>query len=141
VPHPPAVPLRLPQRSASAGSRACQPITRIEGEAAAKLGLDRSLAEAGHAAERAERALDLVEWGRRVRAADLHLDRGEVRPRLRRRRVARWEQEHEAAVQALLREAEHARRVGANPALVAEVGHDLSNSTPSGSCLSCPVAS
>jgi hypothetical protein len=98
-----------------------QRVQQIEAEATAKLGLAESLAETVHRAERVERALDLVEHGERVRAADLHLDPEQVGPRLQ-RRVAQWEREHEAAVQAFLKEAEHARREGVNPALAAEVG-------------------
>ena len=94
---------------------------QIEQDAAAKLGLDRSVAAAVHAAERVDRALDLVERGGRVRIADLHLDPVAVRPRWQ-SRLARWEREHEAAVQAFLVAAEHARRAGASPALAAEVG-------------------
>jgi hypothetical protein len=98
-----------------------QRVKQIEEEAAAKLGLAASLAEAVHVAERLERALNLVERGGRVRAADLHLDPAAVRPRWQ-SRLARWEREHEAAVEAFLREAEHARRLRANPALAAEIG-------------------
>jgi hypothetical protein len=98
-----------------------QRVQQIEQDAAAKLGLGRSLAAAVHAAERMDRALGLVERGGRVRAADLRLDPAAVRPRWQ-SRLARWEREHEAAVQAFLREAEHARRAGAHPAVVAEVG-------------------
>jgi hypothetical protein len=74
-----------------------------------------------HAAERVDRALDLVERGGRDRVADLHLDPAAVRPRWQSRR-ARWERAHEAAVAAFLKEAEQARRAGANPALAAEAG-------------------
>ena len=86
-----------------------QRVQQIEQDAAAKLGLGRSLAAAVHAAERVDRALGLVERGGRVRAADLRLDPAAVRPRWQ-SRLARWEREHEAAVQAFLREAEQARR-------------------------------
>jgi hypothetical protein len=98
-----------------------QRVQQIEQDATAKLGLGRSLEAAVHAAERVDRALDLVERGRRVRIADLHLDPAAVRPRWQ-SRLARWEREHEAAVEAFLSEAEHARRAGANPALAAEAG-------------------
>ena len=110
-----------PLRKPGGGAYTRQRVQQIEQHAAAKLGLGRSLEAAVHAAERVDRALDLVERGGRVRLADLHLDPGEVRPRLR-RRLARWEREHEAAVTAFLREAEQARRAGANPALAAEAG-------------------
>jgi hypothetical protein len=102
------------------GAYTRQRVQQIERDATAKLGLAASLAVAVHAAERVDRALDLAERGERVRAADLHLGPEAVRPRLR--RVARWEREHEAAVQAFLAEAEHARRRGVSPARVAEVG-------------------
>jgi hypothetical protein len=108
-------------RKPGGGAYTRQRVQQIERGATAKLGLAASLAEAVHAAERVDRALDLVERGGRVRAADLHRDAQAVRPRLR-RRVARWEREHEAAVRAFLREAGHARRDGAHPALIAEVG-------------------
>ena len=96
-----------------------QRVQQIEQDAAAKLGLGRSLAAAVHAAERADRAQGLVERGGRVQVADLRLDPAAVRPRWQFRR-ARWEREHEAAVQAFLKEAEHARRDGAPAALMAE---------------------
>jgi hypothetical protein len=85
-----------------------QRVQQLEQDAAAKLGLAASLAAAVHAAERVDRALDLVERGGRVRIADLRLDPAAVRPRWQ-SRLARWEREHEAAVQAFLREAEHAQ--------------------------------
>jgi hypothetical protein len=78
-----------------------QRVKQIERRGMVKLGLAASLAVAVHAAERADRALDMVERGERVRAADLHLDPAAVRTPLR-RRVATWELEHEAAVQAFL---------------------------------------
>jgi hypothetical protein len=108
-------------RKPGGGAYTRQRVQQIERDAAAKLGLAASLAEAVHAAERVDRALGLVERGQRVRAADLHLDPAAVRPWWRSRR-ARWEREHEAAVHAFLREAERARRAGANRALPAEVG-------------------
>ena len=86
-----------------------QRVQQIEQDATAKLGLDRSLEAAVHAAERVDRALGLAERGGRVRVADLRLDPAAVRPRWQ-SRLARWEREHEAAVQAFLREAEQARR-------------------------------
>jgi hypothetical protein len=98
-----------------------QRVQQIEQDATAKLGLAQSLAVAVHGAERVDRALDLVARGRRVRIADLRLDPQAVRPRWQ-SRLARWERVHEAAVAAFLEEAEHARRAGANPALVAEAG-------------------
>ena len=98
-----------------------QRVQQIERHAAAKLGLGRSLEAAIHAAERVDWALDLVERGGQVRVADLRLDPAAVRPRWQ-SRLARWERAHEAAVQAFLREAEHSRRAGAHPALVAEAG-------------------
>jgi hypothetical protein len=108
-------------RKPGGGAYTRQRVQQIEQDAAAKLGLAASLEAAVQAAERVDRALDLVERGGRVRAADLHLDPQAVRPRLR-RRLARWERAHEAAVQAFLKEAEHARRAGINPALAAEAG-------------------
>jgi hypothetical protein len=89
----------------AAGRCTRQNVQIIEAKATAKLGMVTSLAEAVHRNERIDRALDLVERGERVRAVELHLDPGEVRPRLK-RRVAQWEQEHEAAVQAFLAEVE-----------------------------------
>jgi hypothetical protein len=96
-----------------------QRVQQIEQHAAAKLGLGRSLEAAVHAAERVDRALGLVERGGRVRVTDLRLDPAAVRPQWQ-SRLARWEREHEAAVAAFLKEAEHARRNGVNPALIAE---------------------
>jgi hypothetical protein len=87
------------------GAYTRQRVQQIERDATAKLGLAASLAVAVHAAERVDRALDLAERGGRVRAVDLHLDPDPLRVRLR-RRVAQWEREHEAAVQAFLAEAE-----------------------------------
>ena len=108
-------------RKPGGGAYSRQRVQQIEDEATAKLGLGRSLAEAVHAAERADRALGLVERGGRVRVADLHLDPQAVRSWWQ-SRLARWEREHEAAVRAFLWEAEQARRAGANPALAAEAG-------------------
>jgi hypothetical protein len=108
-------------RKPGGGAYTRQRVQQLERRALAKLGLGASLAEAVHAAERADRALGLVERGGRVRAADLRLDPQAVRPRWQ-SRLARWERAHEAAVQAFLREAEHSRRAGAHPALVAEAG-------------------
>ena len=108
-------------RKPGGGAYTRQRVQQIERDAAAKLGLDRSVAAAVHAAERVDRALDLVERGGRVRIADLRLDPAAVRPRWQ-SRLARWEREHEAAVRAFLKEAEQARRAGVSPALVAEVG-------------------
>jgi hypothetical protein len=82
-----------------------QRVQQVEAAATAKLGMVTSLAEAVHRNERIERALDLVERGERVRAVELHLDPAAVRPRLK-RRVAQWEREHEAAVEAFLAEVE-----------------------------------
>ena len=108
-------------RKPGGGAYSRQRVQQIERDATAKLGLAASLAVAVHAAERVDRALDLVERGGRVRAADLHLDPQAVRPRWQ-ARLARWEREHEAAVAAFLREAGQARRHGANPALAVEAG-------------------
>ena len=108
-------------RKPGGGAYTRQRVQQLEQHATAKLGLGRSLEAAVHAAERVDRALGLVERGQRVRAADLHLDPAAVRPRWQ-SRLARWEREHEAAVEAFLREAEQARRHGASPALAAEVG-------------------
>jgi hypothetical protein len=76
-----------------------QRVQQVEAEAAVKLGLGRSIAAAVHGAERAGRAVDLRADGRAVSANEL---RGPARARLRRRK-ARWEVEHEAAVRAFLR--------------------------------------
>jgi hypothetical protein len=103
------------------GAYTRQRVQQLERRALVKLGLGASLADAVHAAERVDRAPDLVERGGRVQAADLHLDPQAVRPRWQSRR-ARWEREHEAAVTAFVREAEQARRHRANPALAAEAG-------------------
>jgi hypothetical protein len=111
-----AVAAALPKPGGGAYTR--QRVQQIEAAATAKLGLAQSLAEAVHTAERAERALDMVERGERVRVADLHLDPAAVRPRLK-RRVEQWEQEHEVAVQTFLAEVEHVRRAQAHPALLA----------------------
>ena len=108
-------------RKPGGGAYTRQRVQQLERHAAAKLGLGRSLEAAVHAAERVDRALDLVERGGRVRVADLHADPAAVRPRWR-SRLARWERQHEAAVEAFLRDAEHARRAGASPALAAEPG-------------------
>jgi hypothetical protein len=108
-------------RKPGGGAYTRQRVQQIEQDAAAKLGLDRSLEAAVHAAERVDRALGLVERGGRVRIADLRLDPQAVRPRWQ-SRLARREREHEAAVEAFLREAEHARRARASPALTAEAG-------------------
>jgi len=108
-------------RKPGGGAYTRQRVQQLEQDATAKLGLAASLAVAVHAADRADRALGLVERGGRVQVADLHLDPAAVRPRWQ-SRLARWERAHEAAVQAFLREAEHARRAGASPALAAEAG-------------------
>ena len=74
-----------------------QRVEQVEAAALRKLGLGRSIAAAVHRAERAGRALILTAGGRSVSSDELH---GWVRTR---RRKARWEVEHEAAVRAFLR--------------------------------------
>jgi hypothetical protein len=76
-------------------------VEQVEAEALRKLGLGRSIAAAVHDAERAGRALRLVAGGRVVDVDELY-GPALVRVRLR-RRPARWEVEHEAAVRAFLR--------------------------------------
>jgi hypothetical protein len=74
-----------------------QRVEQVEAEALRKLGLGRSIAAAVHRAERAGRALALMAGGRAVNPGELY---GSVRTR---RRPARWEVEHEAAVRDFLR--------------------------------------
>jgi hypothetical protein len=74
-----------------------QRVEQVEAAALRKLGLGRSIAAAVHMAERAGRALILTAGGRSVSPDELHRS---VRTR---RRPARWEVEHEAAVRAFLR--------------------------------------
>jgi hypothetical protein len=74
-----------------------QRVEQIEAEALCKLGLGRSIAAAVHGAERTGRALILTAGGRSASPDELHRS---VRTR---RRKARWEVEHEAAVRAFLR--------------------------------------
>jgi hypothetical protein len=76
-----------------------QRVEQIEAAGLRKLGLGRSIAAAVHGAERAGRAVHLTAGGRAVNVDEL---RGPGRSRLRRRK-ARWEVEHEAAVRAFLR--------------------------------------
>jgi hypothetical protein len=78
-----------------------QRVEQIETEGLRKLGLGRSIAAAVHWAERAGRALTLMAVGRAVNPDELCGPRT-LRARLRRRK-ARWEVEHEAAVRAFLR--------------------------------------
>jgi hypothetical protein len=78
-----------------------QRVEQIESEALRKLGLCRSIAAAVHGAERAGRALALMVGGRAVNPNELY-GPAPVRGRLRRRK-ARWEVEHEAAVRDFLR--------------------------------------
>jgi hypothetical protein len=78
-----------------------QRVEQIEAEGLRKLGLHRSIAVAVHGAERAGRALNLMAGGQTVRADELYAARP-TRAGLRRRK-ARWEVEHEAAVRAFLR--------------------------------------
>jgi hypothetical protein len=73
-----------------------QRVEQVEAEGLRKLGLGRSIAAAVHGAERAGRALALVAGGRAVHPDELHRS---VRTR---RRPARWEVEHEAAVRNFL---------------------------------------
>jgi hypothetical protein len=78
-----------------------QRVEQVEAEGLHKLGLCRSIAAAVHGAERAGRALTLLAGGRAVNPGELY---GPVPVRVRlRRRPARWEVEHEAAVRAFLR--------------------------------------
>jgi hypothetical protein len=74
-----------------------QRVEQIERAARRKLGLGQSIATAVHGAERAGRTLNLMAGGRSVSPDELHRS---VRTR---RRPARWEVEHEAAVRAFLR--------------------------------------
>jgi hypothetical protein len=78
-----------------------QRVAQVEARALRKLGLSRSIAAAVHGAERAGRALHLMAGRRAVNPGELHAPVA-VRIRLRRRK-ARWEVEHEAAVRAFLR--------------------------------------
>jgi hypothetical protein len=78
-----------------------QRVAQVEARALHKLGSRRSIAAAVHGAERAGRALQLTASGRAVNPDELH-GPVPVRGRLR-RRLARWEVEHEAAVRAFLR--------------------------------------
>jgi hypothetical protein len=78
-----------------------QRVEQIERAARRKLGLRQSVAAAVHGAERAGRALNLVAVGRTVGPGEL-CGPVPVRARLRRRK-ARWEVEHEAAVRDFLR--------------------------------------
>jgi hypothetical protein len=78
-----------------------QRVEQIERAARRKLGLRPSIAAAVHAMDRAGRALTLMAGGRTVNPGDLR-GQAPVRGRLRRRK-ARWEVEHEAAVRAFLR--------------------------------------
>jgi len=78
-----------------------QRVEQIERTARRKLGLGHSIAAAVHGAERVGRALHLMARVRAVKPDDLH---GPLPVRVRlRRRKARWEVEHEAAVRAFLR--------------------------------------
>jgi hypothetical protein len=78
-----------------------QRVAQVEAGALRKLGLGRSIAAAVHGAERAGRAITLMACGRVVHPDELY---GPVSVRVRlRRRMARWEVEHEAAVRAFLR--------------------------------------
>jgi hypothetical protein len=74
-----------------------QRVEQIEQDARRKLGLAQSIAAAVHEAERTGRALILTAGGRSASPDELHRS---VRTR---RRKARWEVEHEAAVRAFLR--------------------------------------
>jgi hypothetical protein len=78
-----------------------QRVEQVEAEALRKLGLGRSIGAAVHRAERAGRALNLMAGGRAVNPSELYGPEP-VRVRLRRRK-ARWQVEHEAAVRAFLR--------------------------------------
>jgi hypothetical protein len=90
-------PMRKPDGSVCTRQR----VEQIEAVGLRKLGLGRSIAAAVHGAERAGRALHLMAGGRTVNPDELY---GPVPGRVRlRRRPARWEVEHEAAVRAFLR--------------------------------------
>jgi hypothetical protein len=86
-----------PGWSACSGQR----VEQVEAAGPRKLGLSRSIGAAVHGAERAGRAAALVAGGRAVNPDELHWP-APARSRLRRRK-ARWEVEHEAAVRAFLR--------------------------------------
>jgi hypothetical protein len=73
-----------------------QRVEQIEQDARRTLGLPQSIAAAVHEAERTGRALILTAGGRSARPGELH---GSVRTR---RRLARWEVEHDSAVRAFL---------------------------------------
>jgi hypothetical protein len=81
-----------------------QRVEQIEQDARRKLGLPQSIAAAVYGAERAGRALILTAGGRAVNPGERHAPVA-VRVRLRRRK-ARWQVEHEAAVRAFLRSRE-----------------------------------
>jgi hypothetical protein len=74
-----------------------QRVEQIEQDARRKPGLPQSIAATVHGAERTGRALILTAGGRSASPDELHRS---VRTR---RRKARWEVEHEAAVRAFLR--------------------------------------
>jgi hypothetical protein len=78
-----------------------QRVEQVEAGALRKVGLGRSIAAAVHDAERAGRALHLMAGSRSLNPDELYRP-VPVRVRLRRRK-ARWEVEHEAAVRAFLR--------------------------------------
>jgi hypothetical protein len=78
-----------------------QRVEQVEALARRKLGLPQSIAEVVHGAERAGRALKLRAGGRAVHPDEL---RGPAPGRVRRRRrKARWEVEHAAAMRSFLR--------------------------------------
>jgi hypothetical protein len=84
-------------RKPDGSPRSRQRVEQIEQDARRKLGLPQSIAAAVHEAERTGRALILTAGGRSASPDELHRS---VRTR---RRQARWEVEHEAAVRAFLR--------------------------------------
>ncbi len=85
------------------GTCSRQRLQQVEARAVRKLGLNGSIESLVHAAEREERALVLIERGRRVQAGELSACREERRVR---QFAEPWEREHEARVKAFLLEAQ-----------------------------------
>jgi hypothetical protein len=99
-----------------------QRVEQVEAAGLRKLGLGRSIAATVHGAERAGRALNLMAGGRTVHPDELCRPVA-VRVRLRRRK-ARWEVEHEAAVRAFLRSRLVDRRAAVGPPARRVPGHE-----------------
>ncbi len=99
---------------ASGGKYTRQRIEQLEARALEKLGADQSLAVAVHGQEQTDRALDMIEKGRRVNLAELRADPQEVAQQAR-TRINKLEAESDAAVDHLLEELEDARRSGREP--------------------------